>query len=245
MYTLTYKVTTSTCDENGRLKLYSALQMMQDCSELWINSERGIKKFFTENHRAQLLVFRQVDIARVPTYGEDLSVTSTVYGMKPMFGFRNTFIYDKDGNPCYKTWSMGAFVDRESGKLDRIPKEVIDTMHLEEQKEMDYQDRHISMPTDGFKTCPIYTPEKNDFDYNKHVNNANYMRLAVELLPNDFAYNRVRVEYKSPVRHGETIRPELCIDRQTAYIRLNTEGQLATTIEFSNQSKSECVQPSL
>ncbi len=37
--------------------------------------------------------------------------------MKPMFGFRNTFIYDAEGNPCYKTWSMGAFVDRVAGKL--------------------------------------------------------------------------------------------------------------------------------
>ena len=33
MYSLNYKVTTSACDSEGRLKLYSALQMMQDCSE--------------------------------------------------------------------------------------------------------------------------------------------------------------------------------------------------------------------
>ena len=39
MYSLNYKVTTSACDSEGRLKLYSALQMMQDCSEMWIDSE--------------------------------------------------------------------------------------------------------------------------------------------------------------------------------------------------------------
>jgi hypothetical protein len=39
MYSLKYKVTTSTCDSEGKLKLYSALQMMQDCSEMWIDSE--------------------------------------------------------------------------------------------------------------------------------------------------------------------------------------------------------------
>ena len=38
MYSLKYKVTTSTCDSEGRLKLYSALQMMQDCSEMWIET---------------------------------------------------------------------------------------------------------------------------------------------------------------------------------------------------------------
>ena len=42
MYSLKYKVTTSTCDSEGKLKLYSALQMMQDCSEMWIDSEPGV-----------------------------------------------------------------------------------------------------------------------------------------------------------------------------------------------------------
>ena len=54
MYSLNYRVTTSTCDSEGKLKLYSALQMMQDCSEMWIDSEPGVKQYFTQN-MAQLL----------------------------------------------------------------------------------------------------------------------------------------------------------------------------------------------
>ena len=55
MYSLNYKVTTSTCDSEGRLKLYSALQMMQDCSEMWIDSEPDVKQYFKEQNMAQLL----------------------------------------------------------------------------------------------------------------------------------------------------------------------------------------------
>ena len=55
MYTLDYLVTTSTCDSEGRLKLYSALQMMQDCSEMWIDSEPAARKFFNDNNMTQLL----------------------------------------------------------------------------------------------------------------------------------------------------------------------------------------------
>ena len=86
MYSLNYKVTTSTCDSEGRLKLYSALQMMQDCSEMWIDSEPGVKQYFAEQNMAQLLASRQVEVIRMPEYKEELTVTSTVYGMKPMFG---------------------------------------------------------------------------------------------------------------------------------------------------------------
>ena len=91
---------------------------MQDCSEMWIDSEPEVKDYFLQQNMAQLLATRQVEIIRVPDYKEELTVTTSVYGMKPMFGFRNTFIYDAEGKPCYKTWSMGAFVDKVAGKCD-------------------------------------------------------------------------------------------------------------------------------
>ena len=47
MYSLNYKVTTSTCDSEGKLKLFSALQMMQDCSEI-IGSEASAIVEFTK-----------------------------------------------------------------------------------------------------------------------------------------------------------------------------------------------------
>ena len=37
---------------------------------------------------AQLLASRQVEIVRVPDFKEELTVTTSVYGMKPMFGNR-------------------------------------------------------------------------------------------------------------------------------------------------------------
>ena len=91
MYSLKYKVTTSTCDSEGKLKLFSALQMMQDCSEMWLDSEPQVKEYFARENMAQLLASRQVEIIRVPEFKEELTVTTSVYGMKPMFGFRNTF----------------------------------------------------------------------------------------------------------------------------------------------------------
>jgi len=84
MYTLDYLVTTSTCDSEGRLKLYSALQMMQDCSEMWIDSEPAARKFFNDNNMTQLLATRQVEVIRVPRFKERLSVTTSIYEVMPM-----------------------------------------------------------------------------------------------------------------------------------------------------------------
>lgn len=232
MFTLNYKVTTSCCDENGKLKLYSALQMMQDCSEMWINTEAGVKKYFEENGMAQLLVFRQVEVNRVPAYGEDLSVTTSVYGMKPMFGFRNTVIRDADGNPCYTTWSMGAFVDMSTGKLSRIPAEVLATMNLDPQVEMEYKDRRVFMPKENVVSREPYKVMRNDIDYNKHVNNANYVRIAQEFLPDGWDVKSMRVEFRIPAKMGDTLAIDTAEENGKFYVDIKVDGNSSTLVEF-------------
>ena len=125
MYSIDNIVTTSTCDKDGNLKLFSAFQMMQDCSEMWIDSEPTVKEFFEKSGMTQLLALRQVEIVRVPKYKELLKTVTIVFEVKPMFGFSNTFIYDAAGNVCNKTWSMGAFVDRTTGRLQCIPQYLL------------------------------------------------------------------------------------------------------------------------
>jgi len=233
MYSLNYKVTTSCCDSEGQLKLFSALQMMQDCSEMWIDSEPGVKNYFSQQNMAQLLATRQVEIVRVPSFKEELTVTTSVYGMKPMFGFRNTFIYDAQGKPCYKTWSMGAFVDKTTGKLKRVDDATIESMTLEPQLEMNYRDRRIMLPKEGGEPCSPIGVMKADIDYNKHVNNANYIRMAMELLPDDFRVKGLRVEYRIAAKLGDVLCPTLFRNEDSIIVSLSVGHDVSTIIEFS------------
>ncbi len=233
MYSLNYKVTTSTCDSEGRLKLYSALQMMQDCSEIWIDSEPVVKQYFTEQNMAQLLASRQVEVIRVPEYKEELTVTTSVYGMKPMFGFRNTFIYDAKGKPCYRTWSMGAFVDKTTGKLKRVDDATIASMTLEPQLEMKYRDRRIILPKDGGRALDPIRVLRADIDYNRHLNNANYIRMAMELLPDDFEVKGLRVEYRVPAKLGDMLMPTLYQIDGGIVVALSIGTEMSAIAEFT------------
>lgn len=234
MYSIDNIVTTSTCDKDGKLKLFSAFQMMQDCSEMWIDSEPTVKDFFEKSGMTQLLASRQVEIVRVPRYKERLRTVTSVFDVKPMFGFRNTFIYDTDGHVCYKSWSMGAFVDRRTGKLQRIPADVLSTVKIEDKKEMVYGDRRIILSKDAVLTEHEPTAvTHNDIDYNRHMNNANYIRMACEYLPKGYAYNEVRVEFKRPVRFAEEIRTRTCLAADgTFYAELTAGGAVSTIVEF-------------
>ena len=232
MYSLNYKVTTSTCDSEGKLKLYSALQMMQDCSEMWIDSEQGVKDYFEKENMAQLLASRQVEVIRRPSFKEDLTVTTSVYGMKSMFGFRNTFIYDAEGLPCYRTWSMGAFVDKGTGKLKKVDDQTISTMLLEPKLDMNYKDRRIILPKEGGTVLAPVAVQRADIDYNKHVNNANYIRMAMELLPEGFEVKGLRVEYRVPARLNDQLVPTVYQQDELFIVALNIGNDVSTIIEF-------------
>ena len=232
MYTLNYKVTTSTCDSEGRLKLYSALQMMQDCSEMWIDSEPEVKAYFARENMAQLLASRQVEVLRVPSFKEELRVTTSVYEVKPMFGFRNTFIYDADGRPCYRTWSMGAFVDKATGKLKRVDDAVANTLLIEPQLEMNYRDRRIILPKGGGEAFAVIKVMRADIDYNRHVNNANYIRMAMELLPEDFEIKELRVEYRVAAKLGDTLTPTMYHIDDGFVIALSIGNEVSAIVEF-------------
>ena len=182
---------------------------------------------------AQLLATRQVEIIRVPEYKEELTVTTSVYGMKPMFGFRNTFIYDAQGNPCYKTWSMGAFVDKAVGKLKRVDDATIQSMKLEPQLEMNYKDRRIILPKTEGKVLEPIKVLRADIDYNKHVNNANYVRMAMELLPEDFVVTGLRVEYRVAAKLGDTLVPTIYRHDKVIIISLSIGEEVSAIIEFS------------
>jgi len=232
MFTIQETVTTSRVDEQGRLKLFSAAQMMQDCSEMWIDSEPICKECFQKEGRAQLLASRQIEVLRVPTYKEKLTITTSVFDCKELFGFRNTIIRDEQDTPCYVTWSMGAFIDLQTGKLRKLPQEILQSLTYDEKYPMDYLDRRIRIPKEEAIDKFNYVVSRNDIDYNRHMNNAHYMRLAMEILPQEFLPRSIRLEYKIPLRLGDQATVSLINVEETYFVIISCEQGISTVLEY-------------
>lgn len=235
MFSIDECVTASKTNENGVLKTVSIIDMMQDCSQLWLQSEAELNRYFTENSISQLLAFRQIDILRRPIYGEKLKVITSVFDCRSFYGFRNTVIYDESGEPCMKSWSMGAFVSLKTNQLAKVPKEILDGTTLDDKIEMEYLDRKIDVP--NFMSVEM-TPQqvmRNDIDMNHHMNNAHYIRLAAELIPKDYDFKRMRIEYKMPASEGAWIYPKVkdCNDERKLVLLCNDQGQAYSIVEFS------------
>jgi acyl-CoA thioesterase FadM len=236
LYRINQRVCASHTNGEGALKLVSALDMMQDCSQLWLESEPELERFFTENGIAQMLVFRQTDIRRMPVYGERIAVETRVYDCKNFLGCRNTVIYDEEDKPCVVSWSIGAFVNLASGRPEKLPAVVAAGLRFDPKFEMEYLGKKIVLPGEPGEKIPPLGVSRNDIDFNRHMNNARYVQIAVELLPEGFRTRRFRIEYKSPARYGDSLYPERSVRGGAVFLQLNNaEGRPCAVMEFNSQ----------
>lgn len=218
------------------MKLVSAIDVMQDCSLFWMESEPSFGQFLQKNKLGMFLLFRQVDIERLPVYGEQISAETRIYKCKGFYGYRNTFLYGEDGRPCVKSWGVGAFVGFESGRMARLPQEEIDKVTIEPELEMEYLDKRIALPEVEFRELPRMAVRKGDIDLNGHVNNARYLEAAVELLSAPRPIGRIRVEYKAPAKLDDVFYPELAELDDRTYLTLSNKDKVPYAVmEFCYQ----------
>lgn len=233
MFTTKGRVGASQTGVNGRMKLTSAIDAIQDCSTFWMESEPDFLRFLTANRLGMFLLFRQSDLIRLPAYGEQYHVTTSIFQCSGYSGYRNTVLYGADGSPCVKTWSIGAYVSYESGRLAKLSKQEADKIRLDPKVDMEYLDRRIVLPETPFPPLPEFPVRRGDIDFNGHMNNVRYLEAALELLPGGYPIARFRIEFKNSAKPGDIFYPSLTETADAAYILLsNREGLPYTVMEF-------------
>ncbi len=73
-----------------------------------------------------------------------------------------------------------------------------------------------------------------DIDYNQHVNNANYIRIAMELLPEEFSIREMRVEYRIAAKLGDTLQPTVFHHNDSFIVALSIGNETSAIVEFSD-----------
>lgn len=235
MYQIERIVASSDCDQTSIQSAVSIVTMMQDCSGLWIESEPIVWDWMKANDFALVITSRQLDILRRPAYMERLTVRTSVYQFKGPLGFRNTIIYDAKDKPVAVSWCTGPFIDLRAGKLARPPKDVAASMTIDPKFEMEYLPRKIALPdASAFAEHEPVDVMPSDIDYYHHVNNAQYVRMACDILPRDYAWNRLRIEYKSQAKLDAQIHPKTCKTDDAYFVVLEDDaGKPYAELEFS------------
>lgn len=204
MHKMETRIRYSECAADNKLKIASIINYFQDCTTE--NSEEIGAGFayLREKKRAWLLNSWQVLIYRRPVVGEKVEVSTWATGFKGVFGPRDFCMKTTDGEMLACAHSLWVYVDTQTGRPTRPTEEEIAMYEQEEPLPMEPSSRKIVFPETAI-TVDTFPVRRYQIDTNHHVNNCQYVQMAMEVLPEAYEVKEVRVEYKKAATMGDNL----------------------------------------
>lgn len=222
-YTIDERVRYSEIDHHGTITLPGIINYFQDCSTFQ-SMDIGLgTDVLKERKRAWILCYWQVIADRYPKMGEKITVSTFATGFQGMLGDRNFVMKDADGNQLACAASLWIYMDTEKGRPIRAKAEDVEPYGLEEPLDMPYEGRKIT-PAENMEERESFPVRKYHIDTNEHVNNCQYVQMAMEMLPRDRRVRQLRVEYKKSAVLGNVIYPKVAEEEERTVIELCDES---------------------
>lgn len=222
MYTFESRVRYSEVGEDGKLTLQSLLDYFQDCSTFHSEDIGLGVEYFKQIHQVWLLSAWQICVNRYPKVSEKIVIGTAPYEFRSFVGSRNFEMRTADGEVLAYANSIWSLMDTDKMIPTKPNEKMLAGYVLEEKYPMDYAPRKIAVPADGKGEEP-FTVKPHHLDTNHHVNNGQFVRMAMDYVPEKFEVRQLRVEYKIQAVLGDMIYPVVC-DRDGKYVvSLNKE----------------------
>lgn len=224
MYKFNSRIRYSEVDSEEKLTLESLLNYFQDCSTFH-SEDAGVGiRYLGERHMAWVLCAWQIVVERYPKLCENVTVGTAPYDFKGFVGYRNFLMETVNGERLAYANTLWSLMDVQSMHPIKPPKEMIKAYELEERLPMDYAPRRILIPSVDEIRKDCIEVRYHHLDTNNHVNNGQYVRMAMEYLPKGFAIRQMRAEYKKQALLGERIYPVVYNDgERSCTVALNNE----------------------
>lgn len=210
MYSFNARIRYSEVGGDRKLSVPGIVNYLQDCSTFQSEDLKMGIDYLEKNRRAWWLSSWQIVIERYPQLGEEIVVSTWPYDFKGIYGYRNFTIQDRQGSYLVKANSVWFLFDTAAGRPVKAEKEDIRGYGTgeDEKLDMEYAPRHILVPQEYEEGEPV-TVVRHHIDTNRHVNNAQYVAVAREMLPEDIKIRQIRAEYKKAAVLGDVMIPRI------------------------------------
>ena len=217
MYSYQARIRYSEIDEGGNLRLETLLDYFQDCSTFQ-SEDLGVGiSYLKERHLVWVLSSWQIVVERYPLLGENVIIGTSPYDFKGFMGFRNFWMKDESGNYLARANSIWSLLDTQSNRPVRPQEDMMKKYPIEPRIEMEYASRRISVPEETIMGDTVLI-KKHHLDTNHHVNNGQYVKIAMDSLEKECHVRQLRAEYKKQVYLNDTLLPYYGKTETGAYV---------------------------
>ena len=238
MYSYNSRIRYSEVNEKFKLSLISLVDYFQDCAAFESEDKNVGFKWMMTKGTMWMLMDWHIKIFRRPMYSEKVTISSKTIKVEGYKAFRNFEMKTEAGETLAAALSIWAFIDMKAGvPTADIPQEELDAYGMEAPLDIEFDVSPIEQPKDATKGEPI-TIVPSNLDSNHHVNNAEYVTLALSVLPDEVKKvkgfpKEFRVEYRKQTFLGEELTTEYTVTENKAIVVLRgSKGEAKCVTEF-------------
>lgn len=239
MYTFDSRVRYSELDASGKLAIGSIVNYFQDCSTFQAEELGMGLSYLKEQKKVWVLSYWQIVISSHPRLCDRIRIGTQPYELKGFLGLRNFWIEKEDGDRCVAANSIWTLLDTETGLPARATDKMLEGYLPGPRLDMEYAPRRV-VPEGRRREGVPFEAGSHHLDSNGHVNNAQYIQMAVDCLPEPFEISQVRAEYKKQALLHDRICPVIWEDPGKVCVSLNGEdGNPFAVVEMRKRWREE------
>ncbi len=233
MYTFQSRIRYSETDKTGHLKLESLLDYFQDCSTFHSEDIGLGLDYCRDHHVVWVMSSWQIVVKRYPLMGEKVTIGTLPYEFKGFVGYRNFCMKDEQGEEIACANTIWSLLSTDTGKPAKPTERMLEGYQLEPKLPMEYAPRRIKIPESSTLGETI-TIKSYHLDTNQHVNNGQFIRIAMDSLEQDFHIIQLRAEYKKQVLLGDVLIPHISRTDEGRHVVVleNGEGDICCIVEL-------------
>lgn len=208
-FTQDFKIGLSMLGKNTYISNKGFLSILQDIAEMHSASiGYGVTDIDKTNYSWALLNWKVKFISR-PKYGEDLKIKTWARYYTKLYCYRDFEVYNADGKLMAIATSNWILIDVEKGKIAKLSEELMKLYSPEDKSVFGITDIDKLTEPDSYSTTTNYVIRKADIDINNHVNNLNYLDMALEGFPGDTnefnSCTELEIMYKHQIRLDDNV----------------------------------------
>lgn len=232
IYEFSARIRYSETDHDGFLTLPALIELFQDCSIFHSEAIGFGPARLKEERKAWVLTHWHIVVDRYPVLGEEVTVGTFPSGFKTVSAHRNFYLRDAAGDVIAKANSSWGFMDLAAGKPVRPEAGQVAAYGIHEPLDMPEEGRKVAIPEE-MEPCEALTVHRDLIDTNEHVNNSQYVRIALGALPHEMRPERVRVDYRRSAVLGDEIVPKIALEAdRTVVVLCDGSGGVFVAVEL-------------